>query len=226
MAKQNGINLSNAEFKGTVIESLSNIKENINEIKLNNKEQHKEFYVRLRRLEKKGYPPVTRLNVTMSLEDMDEIVSIQREERSLENSIRLQGDILTGVISGTEKLNSKFDPADIKLDGWSESFYENIDNYDEVFEDLYYKYNEKIQLEPEIKLIGMVLGSGMAFHFSKTVFDNAKDTVPGFENIMEQRPDIAQAYREAALNIMGQPQHMSHMPHLEVMRYEEHTDSC
>src|SRR3990172_3744264 len=118
----------------------------------------RQLMIRSARLKKQGYPPATTLNMTMSMQEMKEIVEIQREERSLENSIRLQGDILTGVVSGFEKLNHKFDPADLHLDGWSESFYENIDNYDEVFEDLYYKYSEKVHVEPEIKLIGMVLG--------------------------------------------------------------------
>ena len=33
-------------------------------------------------------------------------------------------------------LNSKFDPFDIKLDGWSEAVNENLDDYDDVFGEL------------------------------------------------------------------------------------------
>jgi len=164
-----------------------------------------QLMIRSARLKKQGYPPASNLNMTMSLQEMKEIVDIQKEERSLENAIRLQGDVLTGLVTGAEKLNTKFDPADLHLEGWSESFYENLDNYDEVFEDLYYKYSEKVHVEPEIKLIGMVFGSGMAFHFSKSVMDKAGDSVPGFQDIMAKRPDLAQAYREEALNMMSQP---------------------
>ena len=31
--------------------------------------------------------------------------------------------------SGVEFMNSKFDPFDIKLDGWSESLHENLNDY-------------------------------------------------------------------------------------------------
>ena len=34
--------------------------------------------------------------------------------------------------SGVEFLNSKFDPFDVKLDGWSESLHENLSDYDDV----------------------------------------------------------------------------------------------
>ena len=43
-----------------------------------------------------------------------------------------------------EFLNNKFDPFDIKLDGWSESVNESINDYDEVFEELAEKYFCKI----------------------------------------------------------------------------------
>jgi hypothetical protein len=160
--------------------------------------------MRSARLEKRGFPPAVKINMTMSLEEMDEIVSVQKEERDLENSIKFQGDMLIGVATGIEKLNERYDPADLHLTGWSSSVYENIDDYADVFEELAVKYQDSVVVEPEIKLIGMVLCSAMSFHFSKTLFDNAEKDVPGFKQVMAARPDLAQAYRETALNVMGQ----------------------
>ena len=34
--------------------------------------------------------------------------------------VKFQGKILTALITGIEFLNNRFDPFDIKLDGWSE----------------------------------------------------------------------------------------------------------
>ena len=48
----NGFRLSTAEFKGRVIESLDNIKEDIKEIKINNSSQHNDFYKRIGKLER------------------------------------------------------------------------------------------------------------------------------------------------------------------------------
>ena len=43
------------------------------------------------------------------------------------------------VTSGVEYLNGKFDPFDIRLEGWSENMMENVGDYDEVFEELHDK---------------------------------------------------------------------------------------
>ena len=50
--------------------------------------------------------------------------------------------IVTGYKSNKlrEFLNNKFDPFDIKLDGWSEAVNENVDDYDDVFGELHEKY--------------------------------------------------------------------------------------
>ena len=37
-------------------------------------------------------------------------------------------------VSGLEFLNNRFDPFDVKLDGWSEQINENLEEYDEIFE--------------------------------------------------------------------------------------------
>ena len=62
---------------------------------------------------------------------------IQEKEKS--NSVKFQVKILTTLITGIEFLNNKFDPFDIKLDGWSEQINENIDDYDEIFSQNYMK---------------------------------------------------------------------------------------
>ena len=54
--------------------------------------------------------------------------------------------------SGVEFLNSKFDPFDVKLDGWSESLHENLSDYDDVFEELHEKYKAKNQYCARIKI--------------------------------------------------------------------------
>ena len=49
----NGFKMNMSEFKGKVIEKLDNLEGDVKEIKLKNSEQHREFYVRLRKLESK-----------------------------------------------------------------------------------------------------------------------------------------------------------------------------
>ena len=43
-------------------------------------------------------------------------------------------------------MNNKFDPFDVKLDGWSEVVSENLGEYDDIFEELYHKYKGRGKL--------------------------------------------------------------------------------
>ena len=51
------------------------------------------------------------------------------EEKEKSNAVKFQGKMLMACITGIEFLNNKFDPFDIKLDGWGEQINENIDDY-------------------------------------------------------------------------------------------------
>ena len=67
-------------------------------------------------------------------------------EKERKNSVRFQGKVLTALITGVEFLNNRFDPFDFKLDGWSENVNENLDDYDEIFSELYEKYKSKTSM--------------------------------------------------------------------------------
>lgn len=105
------------------------------------------------------------------------------------------------VSSGVEFLNGKFDPLNIKLDGWSESIYENLQEYDEVFEDLHEKYKDKVKVAPELKLLMMVGGSAFMFHLTNSLF---KSKMPGLGDILQQNPELARNVQQAAMNSMKQ----------------------
>ena len=111
--------------------------------------------------------------------------------------------MLMACVGGIEFLNGKFDPLDIKLEGWSESVMENIDNYDEVFEELYDKYNEKVDVAPEIRLIMMVGGSAFMYHLTNSLF---KSAIPNVNDILKQNPDLMQNIQKATINTMNNNQ--------------------
>ena len=62
-------------------------------------------------------------------------------EKEKKNAVKFQGKMLMACITGIEFLNNRFDPFDVKLDGWGEQINENIDDYDEIFAELHEKYN-------------------------------------------------------------------------------------
>lgn len=134
--------------------------------------------------------------------DMSSDINVMRSEykklvhkRNVEKSLKFQRQILIGFTTGIEFLNSKFDVG-VDLDGWSENVRENIYEYDEVFEELYEKYKDQIEVMPELKLLFMIGSSAAYFHFGKKI--GSKINVNSFlENNPELMRDIKNVQRKA-----------------------------
>jgi hypothetical protein len=122
-------------------------------------------------------------------------------EKESSNSCKFQGRMLMAAITGIEFLNNRFDPFDVKLDGWGEQVNENIDDYDEIFAELHEKYKSKAKMAPELKLLFQLGGSAVMVHMTNTMF---KSAMPGMDDIMRQNPDLMQQFTQAAVNSMGE----------------------
>ena len=120
-------------------------------------------------------------------------------QRKMDASVKMQRHLLISFVTGAEFLNSKFDPFSVKLDNWSEQVHENINDYDDIFEELYEKYKEKGSMAPELRLIFMVIGSAFTYHLSNTMF---KSALPGMGDIMKQNPDLMAQFGAAAADSM------------------------
>ena len=106
------------------------------------------FLRKLEALEKKGVELSKKYNMDSNLQEMMGEYETIMEEKTKLNSVKFQGNMLMAVINGMEFLNNRFDPFDIKLDGWSEQINENIVDYDDIFGELYEKYKSKATMAP------------------------------------------------------------------------------
>ena len=88
---------------------------------------------RLEELEKKGVRLTKRYDMDSPLSEMQGEYETIVAEKERSNSVKFQAKILMACITGIEFLNNKFDPFDVKLDGWSEQMNENVSDYDKVF---------------------------------------------------------------------------------------------
>ena len=148
-------------------------------------------------MEKSGYELSRRLTMASSYDDLLFEYRRLKKQRDVESSVKFYRKILMLFVSGTEKLNNKFDPLDIKLNGWSENVMENIKDYDEVFEELHDKYSDSVSMMPELKLLLMVVGSGFMFHLTNSLF---KTVEPDLGDLIRNNPDIARSISKDAMN--------------------------
>ena len=171
---------------------------------LSKEEELKEKFKYLRKLEdleKKGVTLSKRYNMDSNLDEMIGEYETILAEKERSNSVKFQGKMMMACITGLEFLNNKFDPFDIKLDGWGEQINENIDEYDDIFAELHEKYKSKAKMSPELKLLFQLGGSALMVHMSNTLF---KSSMPGMDDIMRQNPELMKQFTQAAVSSMGQ----------------------
>jgi hypothetical protein len=155
---------------------------------------------KLEAIESKGGKLTKKYTMESSLSEMQGEYEMIIAEKERSNSCKFQGRMLMAAVTGLEFLNNRFDPFDVKLDGWSEQINENIDDYDEIFAELHEKYKSKAKMAPELKLLFQLGGSAIMVHMTNTMF---KSSMPGMDDIMRQNPDLMQQFTQAAVNSMS-----------------------
>lgn len=164
------------------------------------RKEKEELLYKFEKLRRLGTSLPKSYNMTSDINEMRSVYERIRKSREMSNGVKFSRKMLVACTTAIEFLNTKFDPLDVKLDGWSESIHENINDYDEVFEELYEKYQTDTKIAPELKLIFMVAGSGFMFHLTNTMF---KSSLPGMGDILKQNPNLMKQFASAAMNTMN-----------------------
>ena len=159
-----------------------------------------ELLNKLQRLEKKGYPVSKRFTMDNSLEEIEGEYTRLVDAQKLEASIRFQRQMMLGLISGVEMLNDKYDPFEFRLEGWSESVHANVEDYDDIFEELYDKYKNKANMPPEMKLLVAIVGSGFMCHMTNSFF---RQKTPTMDDVFKNNPMLAKQFAAAAAGQAG-----------------------
>ncbi len=164
--------------------------------------QKKELLYQFDRLEKRGIRVPKRYSINSDLEEMKADFEKLKREKESDASINFQRKMLMAFVSGTEYLNTKFDPFSVKLNGWSETVHEDIQSYDDIFEELHEKYKGKANMAPELRLLFSLGGSAFMFHLTNSMF--SQTNIPGLGDVLKNNPQLAKNLANAALNTMGE----------------------
>jgi len=169
------------------------------EEEINNKKRN--LLYQFDRLEKKGVKLPRKYNINSNLEEMQSDYDRIVHDRSADASIKFQRKVLIASVTGIEFMNTKFDPINARLDGWSENVHESVEDYDDIFEELHQKYKGDSQMAPELRLLMSLAGSAFMFHLTNTMF---KSSLPGLDDVMKQNPDLMKQFAAATANTMHQ----------------------
>ena len=166
-------------------------------------EEKADLVNKLGRLEKKGFTVNKRLNAYSPIDELRNEVKRITYSIDVDKSVKFARRMLIACTTGLEFMNKKYNPFEIQLEGWSENVMENVDDYDEVFEELYVKYRTKMHVAPEIKLIMMLGGSAMMFHLTNSMF---KSVMPNMNDVIKQNPGLVQNMMSAVQNTVPKSQ--------------------
>jgi hypothetical protein len=164
-------------------------------------EEKADLLNKLARLEKKGVSVNKRLNMYSSVDDIRTEVKRITYGIEVDQSVKFSRRMLVACVTGLEFLNKRYNPFEIQLEGWSESVMESVEDYDTVFEELYVKYRNKVNVAPEVKLIMMLGGSAMMFHLTNSMF---KAAIPNVNDVLKQNPDLVKNMMSAVQNTTTQ----------------------
>lgn len=141
--------------------------------KKNPKMEKQDILLKLLALEKKGIVLTKKYSMSSKLSDLKFELALHKNNAEVEVSVKFQQKVLMALVTGLEFANKRFDPIGAKLDGWSESIMENLDDYESIFARLHEKYKNRADLPPELQLLVTLVGSAFMFHVTKTLFSSA-----------------------------------------------------
>lgn len=135
-------------------------------------------------LETKGVRLSSAYTMDSDLDEMEQEFEILKSVENKKQAVRLYRGFMLNGIQALEFLNEAYNPFEFHLKGWSEHVGTSLDDYNEVFGELYEKYkNTGRKIEPELKLVLMLAMSATTFHATQTLL--------GVSSFPRQRPEPA-----------------------------------
>lgn len=124
---------------------------------------------------------------------------LHKNIRAKQNSVNWMSSLMLNCIYGIEILNEKYNPFDLKLKNWSEQINADINNYYDVFGEIYEKYNQPGKnMAPELKLVLMISGSALKFHLNNTLLSQNNKIPPNLQQAEVQDPAMLEQMRAKA----------------------------
>ena len=142
----------------------------------------------------------SRLSIESSFDDIEDEYETALEDKRKRDSVKIQQNWMLTMINTIEYGNSMFDPFGVSLDGWGEAVGEDIDSYNEIFEELHEKYKGG-KMSPELSLLLRLGFSASVVHFSNKALSTA---APGFNDVIRQSPELMRMFTNATVDSMKQ----------------------
>ena len=194
---------SESDYSGSGDSELSNDNE---KARWEEKQRIKQdILMKIQSLESKGFEFSKKFNMNSNYEDMKYEYEKVKHFVETQAAIKFSRRCLMACVTGIEFLNKRFDPFNIKLEGWSENVMESVNDYDNIFERLHEKYSSKGEIAPEIELLLTLGGSAFMFHLTNSLLKGPSlSGMPGMSGTAANNPNFMQNMMGAMNQSMSQ----------------------
>jgi len=141
---------------------------------------------------------MSKLTLESNYDEIEDEYEGALDDKRKRDSVKIQQNWLITMVNTIEYGNSMFDPFGVSLDGWGESISEDVDSYNEIFEELHEKYKGG-KMSPELSLLLRLGFSASVVHFSNKALSTA---APGFNDVIKQSPELMRMFTDATINSM------------------------
>lgn len=161
------------------------------------KEEKLHILLALRRMKADGVQGISDLTVDSDVEEMRMELKAFEQDETIRTGIMTCRSAIVTFAAGLEVANTRFNPFDLDMNGFSESLFEKIERYDGVFERLVRKYSRRaLNVSPEMQLMMMFAGNAFTFCFTKSMM---KSMQPSMTKIAEENPEMVQKMMEGIM---------------------------
>ena len=134
--------------------------------------EKEEILYELEKLKDQGHIPPRTYSLNDSIDVLRTALYRLKDSKQIGGAIRFCRNGLMFLVSGIEYGTNYYNPLKLKLDGWSNSVYSKMPEYDDVFAQLADKYRKKFKVSPELTLLSMLGGSLAMHHLERSMVGN------------------------------------------------------
>ena len=171
---------------------------------MNEREKRRKKRMMIKKLEEwyeKGLiKNISHFNIDSAYDEIEDEYESALDDKRKKDSVKLQGWWFMTFVNSVEYANAAFNPFDINLDGWGEQVSEDIDSYEEIFNELHEKYKGG-KLAPELSLLLRLGFSAAVVNFTNKALSSA---TPGFNDVIKQSPELMKMFTNATVSSMSQ----------------------
>ncbi len=168
-------------------------------------EQLKEKYkilLKIKKFEKRGVHPSKTYTTDSQIHEMRAELEAMEDDDKRTAAVNFQAMCLKTVVHGLEMLNTNADdPLDLCIDGIADKVSEDMDEYNDIFEEIYEDYKDVIAVNPIMKGI---FKFGMSAAMLSATNRLIKNNMPGMDEIFRANPGLEQDFQKATANAIGQ----------------------